>query len=278
MNREGSFFPKIIGVLNITPDSFSDGGDFFSPDLALEKARQMIADGVDMIDVGAESTAPSSPPVSAEEEWERLKEILPSLLSLGVPLFLDTKKASVARKFFERGGTLLNDVSGFRIDTEEKIKLFQEFPTAKAVLMFSQKKERAITSSEDFSKNPQTVLEGILQFFTDQLSFLEQQGIARNRFFLDPGMGAFLSQNPQVSFYVLKHLSDLCKFGLEVVVGTSRKSFLAPVSDPKDPKNRLIASVVSALLAAQNGAAFLRVHDVKATREGLLTYYSVENA
>jgi dihydropteroate synthase len=270
--------PKIIGILNVTPDSFSDGGDFFSPDLALKKARKMIADGADMIDIGGESTAPNSLPVSADEEWLRLKNILPSLLSLGVPIFLDTKKALIARKFFEMGGSLLNDVSGFRVDKEEKIQLFRDFPSARAVLMFSQQKHRAISSSEHFEKDPESVLKDICNFFIAQLSFLEKRGLVRSRFFLDPGMGAFLSHNPDVSFFVLNHLSDLCKLGMEIVVGTSRKSFLAMVSDPKDPKKRLVASVVSALLAAKNGANFLRVHDVQATKEALLTYCAIKNA
>ncbi|MEI7511632.1 MAG: dihydropteroate synthase [Candidatus Peregrinibacteria bacterium] len=265
--------PLLMGILNITPNSFSDGGMFVNPQKALERAEEMMRQGADIIDMGSESTAPGNASISAEEEWERLQDILPTLLEKKMPISLDTKKASIAEKFFALGGTILNDVSGLQEDQEEKIALLKKYPQTNLICMFS----RNLSTLPDFLEGEEAkIWDEILPFFQEKIALFASHGIAKKRLIIDPGMGGFISKNPAVSFEILKNLSQLQVFGLPILVGTSRKSFLRAVSDPVNPQNRLIASVVSSLLAAQNGAHILRVHDVQETKEAWETWRKMQ--
>lgn len=259
---------KIFGILNITPDSFSDGGDFLSPKKAVHAAQRMIQEGADIIDIGAESTAPDNKKISHEEEWQRLEKIFPALREKNLikKISLDSYKSKTWEKFLELGGEILNDVSGLETDQEEKIFLLKKYPQAKVILMFSQD-----ISQPDPKNLEEIIMKDIKKFFTEKILLLQKNGIEKSRIILDPGMGGFLSTNPKISFEVIARLKELEIFNCQILVGTSRKSFLREVSHPTDPTKRKIASVVSGLLAVQNGANFLRVHDVVETREGLDT-------
>jgi dihydropteroate synthase len=256
--------PVLVGVLNITPDSFSDGGDFLDPQTALSRAKQMITEGADMIDIGAESTAPHNTEISPEEEWHRLKNILPILLKNNFPISLDSQKYQTWEKFFALGGEMVNDVSGLKKDTPEKIALLQKYPEIKVVIMFS----RDITPKEP-ENFPEKILEEIEQFFAEKIELLKNAGISKERIVLDTGMGGFLSKNPEISFAVLKNLSRFTNLGCPLFIGTSRKSFLANVSQKPNPADRLVSSIVSSMVAVQNGADYIRVHDVAEMKEAL---------
>lgn len=259
---------QIVGVLNITPDSFSDGGNFLSPENALARAEEMLKEGADIIDVGAESTAPHNTDISEQEEWERLQNILPILLEKKIPISLDSQKPVTWEKFLELGGEMINDVSGLGKNKEEqrKISLLQKFPNSKIVIMFS--RDISAPDPENLEKN---ILPEIFEFFCQKILLLENAGIQKSRIILDPGMGGFLSKNPEISFLVLKKFQKFLELGCELYLGTSRKSFLSEVSQTNSPEKRVISSVVSSLVGVQNGASYVRVHDVKEMREGLET-------
>ncbi len=253
-----------MGILNLTPDSFSDGGFFESPSKALLQAKKMMEEGADCIDVGGESTAPNASKISASEEWSRIGDILKVLMAEKIPCSLDSYKSETWERFLQLGGTFLNDVSGMGEESEKKWNLLQQFPTARVVVMFSQ---------NHFSEmlTPENVVSAILSFFTSILKTAEEKGIEKTRIILDPGMGGFLSSDPNVSFTVIRGLSSLCAFKCDILIGTSRKSFLRVVSDPTNPANRDLASVITSLSALENGATWVRVHNVQMMREGIFT-------
>lgn len=260
-----------MGVLNVTPDSFSDGGDFFSPAQALTQAEQMMAQGADFLDVGAESSAPNSPEVSLDEEWRRLKDILPELARRHIPFSVDTWKSAIAQRALDLGAEMINDVTGLRGDPE-MAAVIAAFPEACVCIMYS-KDTSARTTMQDFQE--EDIIQKISLFFEERLQYAQKIGIRKEKILLDPGMGAFLSSNPEKSFEVLQRLQGFQKFDCSLLIGTSRKGFLKTVSDQKNHKNRVIASIVSALVAIQNGARIVRVHDVKETREALNVWQKV---
>jgi len=273
-----SHFPQIIGLLNISPDSFSDGGDFLEPEKALKRAEEMLKEGADIIDIGAESTAPHNIPISAEEEWKRLTNILPILLEKKIPISLDSQKSEIWEKFlklsqqYEVKQVMINDVSGLgrtlknREEEQKKIQLLQKFPNTKIVIMFSRD-----ISEPDPEHLSEIIVSEISEFFLQKIQVLEHAGIQKSRIILDTGMGGFLSKNPEISFTVIKNFQKFLGLGCELYIGTSRKSFLSEVSGNISPEKRVISSVVSSLIGIQNGASYVRVHDVKEMKEGLET-------
>lgn len=294
---QANYKTQLMGVLNITPDSFSDGGAFVSLEQALAHAEQMIEEGAHILDIGAESTAPNARPIDAETEWKRLEAILPPLFKLcgerKIAISLDTQKASVAKQFLElasrsfaqknqnppyppsKGGVMeslfINDVSAF--GDPEMPSVIAEYGVP-VVLVFSKE------GSAYYEKPYHDILAEIRAFFEEKIMMAKRAGIPSKKVVLDPGMGAFLSSDPTKSFFVLKHLKKLKEWFPEqqLLVGTSRKSFLRAVSHPTDPKKRLMASVISALWAAEHGADILRVHDVAETREALDTFFAIQDA
>lgn len=271
--------PQIVGILNLTPNSFSDGGDFLNSEIAIRESEKMLQSGAKILDLGAESTAPNSPPVSEEEESKRLFPILQKVILLkkkyDFAISIDTYKSGIAQRALQEGADMINDVTAFRGDPKmsEVVARFD----ARVILMFS-KNDSART---DFSKTEyEDIFATLEDFFVERIEVAKNAGIAEEKIILDPGMGAFLSADPAVSFAVLKNLNRLkSKFPKhEILAGTSRKSFLREVSDAENPKNRLMASVISALWAGENGADFLRVHDVPETAEALQTWHQIQNA
>lgn len=254
-----------MGVLNCTPDSFSDGGDFISPANAVAQAQQMIAQGASIIDIGGESTAPHATKVSAEIEWGRIESVLRNIADLSINVSLDSYKAEIWEKALSINPFLwLNDVSGLQTELEKKIALLKRFPLSRVVVMFS----RSLPYKSD---SLPLLLDSIDMFFQKTLTFLLENGISLERIILDPGMGGFLSPDPKASFCVLQNLSRFQKYKCPLLIGTSRKSFLREVSHPSDPKQRQIASVITSTEAWKNGASIIRVHDVLETNEALQT-------
>lgn len=260
--------PQIMSILNVTPDSFSDGGEFENAKKAYEYTKKLIVEGANIIDVGGESSAPGSSDVCPEEEWKRIAPILEKIIPLGVPVSVDTWKSKIAQKALDAGVQIINDITAFRGD-KKMISVVQQ-SDCKIVIMYS-KNTSARTTLEE--KKYDDVIREVGDFFEERLSFAKRNGIQSDRIILDTGMGAFLSSNPEVSFETLHRLPEIKqRFPKhKILIGTSRKGFLKHLCFGKNAKDRLIPSVVSSLIAIQNGADIVRVHDTKEMKEAIDT-------
>ena len=244
-----------MGVLNVTPDSFSDGGAFIAPESALAQARRMIAEGADIIDIGAESTRPyGSEPVSAEEEVRRLQPVLPEVVALGVPVSIDSMKSPVVAWALGQGAVIANDIWGLQRD-ERMARLLAEHKLPVIVMHNRDRADPAIDIMKD-----------IAAFFTRSLDVAAKAGISTENIVLDPGIG--FGKTPEQSMTALARLDELRAFGLPLLVGASRKRFISSVS-PSEPQQRLGGSIAAHLIAAQNGAKIIRSHDVAETVQAL---------
>jgi dihydropteroate synthase len=243
--------PSVMGVLNVTPDSFSDGGVHFEPDVAADAARRMISEGAAIVDVGGESTRPGSAGVSADEE---LRRVVPVLDRLGgeLPLSIDTSKAAVAREALERGAILVNDVTALRGDPE--IAGVVAEAGAYLCLMHMQGEPRTMQQEPRYDD----VAAEVTAFLEERLAFAVAQGIPEERICLDPGIG--FGKTVAHNLELVRRLDVLLALGRPVLVGFSRKSSLRTLTSSDD---LLGASVAAALAAFERGATILRVHDVK---------------
>lgn len=248
--------PIVMGILNLTPDSFADGGRFIDAAAALAHAERMIAEGADIIDVGAESTRPypGMQPVSADEELARLMPVLPQVIALGVPVSIDTMKADVAARALGLGAVIVNDVWGLQRDPEMAgVVAAHDVPVV-------------VTHNREAVDPALDILADIEAFFSRSLEIAWSAGIARNRIVLDPGVG--FGKTPQQSLAAIAGIRRLRDFGLPLLIGLSRKRFINAVS-PSAPEDRLPGSLAGAVLAVLEGAAIVRVHDVAETVQAL---------
>ncbi|MFO1518903.1 MAG: dihydropteroate synthase [bacterium] len=250
----------VMGILNVTPDSFSDGGFYHSPQVALQRALQMEEEGADLIDLGAESTRPGAAEISVSEEWRRLSPVLEALQGkLKVPLSLDTRKAEIARRALPLGVALINDVSGFAWDPE--MLPFLRESRVPAVLMHSRGTPETMGKLTQYG----SVVKEVFGFLEARLQELEEKGVERKRLVVDPGFG--FAKTPEQNVELLSHLKRFQEWGRPVLVGLSRKSFLDKYFAPSlSPGERGGATEVAHTLAVLRGANILRVHDVKAAR------------
>jgi dihydropteroate synthase len=248
--------PIVMGILNLTPDSFADGGRFVDPATALAHAERMIAEGADIIDVGAESTRPypGMRPVSAEEELARLMPVLPQVIALGVPVSVDTLKAEVAARALAAGAVIVNDVWGLQRDPEmASVVAAQDVPII-------------VTHNRETVDPALDIIADIEAFFSRSLEIAWTAGIGRERIVLDPGIG--FGKTPQQSLAAIAGIPRLRDFGLPLLIGLSRKRFINAVS-PSKPQDRLAGSLAGAVLSVLDGAAIVRVHDVAETVQAL---------
>jgi dihydropteroate synthase len=245
-----------MGVVNVTPDSFSDGGRFLDPQRAIEHARQLAADGADILDIGAESTRPygGAAAVSREEELRRLAPVLPEVTALGVPVSIDTMKASIASVALAAGASIVNDVWGLQRDPDMASVVAEH-----AVPVI-------IMHNRDAADPAIDIMADIMAFFARSLAIAEHAGIARDTIVLDPGVG--FGKTPQQSITAIARLGELKSFGLPVLIGASRKRFIDSIS-PARPDQRLGGSIVSHHVAVENGATIVRTHDVAETVQAL---------
>lgn len=256
-------FPAVMGVLNVTPDSFSDGGKFVAPEQALAQAKRMIAEGADILDVGAESTRPyGSTPVTADEELQRLQNILPEVVALGIPVSIDTLKAPVAAWALGKGAKIANDVWGLQRDT------------GMARVIADHNAQVVIMHNRDSADASIDIMQDIVTFFTRSLDIAAKAKIPSANIVLDPGIGFGKTQDQ--SMMVLARLDELQQFGLPLLVGASRKRFIATVT-PSEPHQRLGGSIAAHLLAAQRGAKIIRAHDVAETVQALRVASAIED-
>jgi dihydropteroate synthase len=255
----------VMGVLNVTPDSFSDGGHFLDPQRAIAQAERLAVEGADIIDVGGESSRPyfGAVPASLEDEFTRLTPVLPSVTALGVPVSIDTMKAKVAAWAIETGAGIINDVWGLQRDPDMATVVAEH--STPVVLMHNRDRVDAAID----------IMADIEAFFTRSLDIAARAGIAPDRIVLDPGIG--FGKTPAQSMIAIARLERLKAFGLPLLVGASRKRFIDAVS-PAPPDQRLGGSISAHLLAVENGAAIVRVHDVAETLQALRVAAAIRDA
>jgi dihydropteroate synthase len=255
--------PAVMGVLNVTPDSFSDGGQFIAPEHALAQARRMISEGADIIDIGAESTRPyGAQPVSAEEELQRLRPVLGRVVGLGAPVSIDSMKSAVVAWALGAGAAIANDVWGLQRDPD-MAKVVAEH---RAPVIVMHNRDRADATID--------IMQDIAAYFARSLDIAAQAGIAESQLVLDPGIG--FGKTPEQSLRVLARLDELRRFGLPLLVGASRKRFISTVA-PSQPDQRLGGSIAAHVAAARTGARMIRTHDVSETVQALRVAAAIED-
>lgn len=256
-------FPAVMGILNITPDSFSDGGAFLDPDRALAYAKAMIAAGADSLDIGAESTRPyGATPVTAQDELARLGPILPKVAALGVPVSIDSMKAQVTAWALDNGAAMANDVWGLQRDADmARVVAERDVPVV-------------VMHNRDAADPAIDIMKDIAAYFSRSLELAAKAGIAQANIVLDPGIG--FGKTPEQSMTVLARLDELCQFGMPLLVGASRKRFIDTVT-PSQPHQRLGGSLAAHLMAAERGASIIRAHDVTETVQALKVQAAIKN-
>ncbi|MCQ4145510.1 MULTISPECIES: dihydropteroate synthase [Vogesella] len=260
--------PLLMGILNVTPDSFSDGGSYNRLDAALAHAERLLADGADILDIGGESTRPGAPYVSPEEELQRVLPLLERLAALQVPLSLDTRRTSVMRAALQAGAVdLINDVSALEDDGALALVAAANVGIC---LMHKQGNPDTMQQQPDYAD----VVQEVGSYLARRIELCLAHGIARDRLLADPGFG--FGKTLEHNLDLLRALPQLeVLAGAPLLVGMSRKSMLGAITGEQQPDQRLGASVAAALLAAQRGAKVIRVHDVKATHQALQVWQAL---
>lgn len=249
----------VMGILNVSPDSFYDGKRYTDTKKAAARAERMASEGADIIDVGGESTKPGSEPISIEEELKRTIPVIEALSSeIDVPISIDTYKSEVARKALDAGASIVNDISGLRFD-KNTAKVAAEYDVP-VIIMHMQGTPR------DMQKNPHydDVMGEIISFFRQQVKFALNSGIDENNIIIDPGIG--FGKTVEHNLKIIKKLREFKILGLPILVGTSRKSFIGFTLNQENPKDRLEGSLASVAAGIMNGADIVRVHDVRESK------------
>jgi dihydropteroate synthase len=257
--------PLVMGILNVTPDSFSDGGQFLDPATAIVHAGEMTRQGADILDIGAESTRPygGAAPVSADDEMARLAPVLPAVIKFGLPVSIDTIKASIAAWALDLGAAMVNDVWGLQRDP------------GMAPLVAKHGVPVIVMHNRETADSTIDIVADVLAFFSRSLEIAARAGIDRENIVLDPGIG--FGKTPEQSITCLARLAEFRRFGLPLLVGASRKRFINTVT-PSAPDERIGGSIAAHLLAVQKGAAIVRAHDVAETVQALRVAAAIEDA
>ncbi len=265
----------VMGILNVTPDSFYDGGKYYDIEDALNRARKMIDDGADIIDVGGESTRPNSRCVSADEEIRRVVPLIKEVSKeTKIPISIDTYKAEVADKAIQAGAQIINDISGLQADTEMvRVAVAHNTPI---IIMHIKGRPH------DFPKDPvyAELIPEVISFLESRIEFSLKSGIAHNKIIIDPGIG--FGKGVKHNIEILRQLNRFKCMNLPIMIGTSRKSFIDKILEPSDDINikennsRLIGTLVTLIIAVSNGANIVRVHDVKEAVQVIKMYRTIE--
>jgi dihydropteroate synthase len=263
----------IMGVLNVTPDSFSDGGIYYAKGSALQQAERLVADGADIIDVGGESTRPGAQPVSLQEEMDRVLPIVEAIRStLSVSISVDTRKFELAREAVRAGASIINDISG---GTDVRLLELMRGSTAQLVLMHMRGTPENMQQDPTY---PKGVVPEVRAFLAERVRAFREAGVSKERLWVDPGIGFGKSLTHNLE--LLRGIKDLAAVGGRLVIGTSRKAFLAQLlGDPKtDFAAREAGTLASNLWARSHGASVFRVHDVANMKRALTTWAAMESA
>lgn len=257
-------FPfRLMGIVNVTPDSFSDGGRYLEPQAAIEHGRALVSEGAEIVDVGGESTRPGAEPVSARDERERVQPVIEGLAAAqtGAQISIDTSKASIARAALASGASFVNDVSALRADPEMAGVVADS--GADCCLMHMLGEPRTMQRDPRY----EDVMDDVKAFLEERLAFAVCEGISEQRVLLDPGIG--LGKTIEHNLELLRRLDELVAVGRPVVIGTSRKSFLGRIGGDPPGSRRLAGTLASNVLALERGASVFRVHEVAPMRAAL---------
>ena len=249
-----------MGIVNVTPDSFSDGGRFFEHGDAIAHGRKLAEDGADLVDVGGESTRPGAEPVGAEEERRRVIPVVEALAAEGIVVSVDTTKAAVARPALEAGAAVVNDVSAFRFDPE--LAGLTAAAGATCVLMHMLGEPRTMQDDPRYGD----VVAEVAAFLEERLAFAVAEGVPEDRVWLDPGIG--FGKTSEHNLELLRRLDEIAALGRPVVIGTSRKSFLGRLTG-RGEEGRLAGTLATNVMALERGASVFRVHDVAEVGDAL---------
>jgi dihydropteroate synthase len=257
-----------MGVVNVTPDSFFDGGKFAGPSQAIVHARSLIDEGADILDLGGESTRPGAQPVTLDEERRRVLPVVEALADCGVPVSVDTQKPALMREALAAGAAMINDINAFCAEGA-----LEAVADSQAAVCFMHKQG----DPQNMQHNPQyeDVIGEVLAYLQLRADAAQRAGITRGRLVIDPGFG--FGKLHQHNLALLRKLGRFAVLGLPVLAGLSRKSMLGRITG-REVGARVFASVAAALIAVQNGAAIVRVHDVAATRDALAVWEEVKSA
>jgi dihydropteroate synthase len=261
--------PLIMGVVNITPDSFSDGGRFLDPGRAAAHARQLVEEGADILDIGGESSRPGAAAVPLEEERRRVLPVLEELAGGTVPVSVDTRKPVMMREAIAAGASMVNDITA--LSSAESLDAVRKSQAA-VCLMHMQGEPGTMQTNPTY----RDVAREVRDFLAARVAVAEAAGIARDRIVADPGFG--FGKTAEHNLVLLRSLAEFGLLGVAVLAGLSRKATLGKITGRDRPEDRVHASVAAALIAAQNGAHILRVHDVAATRDALAIWQAVKIA
>lgn len=255
----------VMGILNVTPDSFSDGGDFVEADAANKRGIEMFGEGADIVDVGGESTRPGAIPVAEKDELDRVLPVVEELSKHG-PVSIDTSKPQVARRCIAAGAKILNDVTGFSSDQMRKVAAESDVSVC---TMHMRGEPRTMQDNPKYDD----VVADVREFLRHRASELQAAGVKKDAIWLDPGIG--FGKTVEHNLELLSRLSEIADLGYPVLVGVSRKSFIGKITGEGDPRERLGGSLAAACAAVQQGARLLRVHDVRQTVQFLQVWAAV---
>jgi len=253
--------PLVMGVLNVTPDSFSDGGCFFSPARASDRFQRLVDDGAEIVDIGGESSRPGAEPVDVGEEWRRLGPVLSHVAgNSSIPISVDTYKAEIARRALDSGASIINDISALRFDPD--MAGVVAATGASLILMHMQGTPHSMQQHPVYAD----VVQEIKAFLVERAETAMAAGVEREKIIVDPGIG--FGKTVVHNLVILRRLAEISEMDFSVLIGASRKSFIGKISGV-DEQNRLPGSLAAAVLAARAGAQIVRVHDVRDTRRAL---------
>ncbi len=257
-----------MGVVNVTPDSFSDGGRYYSAEQAIEHAKKLIDEGADILDIGGESTRPGSVSVSIEEELDRVIPVLKAITGSDIPISIDTSKSEVMHHAIESGATIINDINA--LQAPDALQTVASNNHVSVCLMHMQ------GSPINMQANPKyiDIVTEVKKFLQERINTAKAAGISQERLIIDPGFG--FGKTLLHNLELLHHLDSFTDLGVPILAGLSRKSMLGAITG-NDVNNRIHESIAAALLAVIKGARIVRVHDVKATREALAIYHAMHH-
>ncbi len=262
--------PIIMGIVNVTPDSFSDGGEFFSAEHAIEHGLQLLEEGAHILDVGGESTRPNADTISVDDEIERVIPVIEGLADKAPYISIDTRNSETMKGAIGCGANIANDISGLRHDINSiSVAADANVPVC---IMHMQ------GTPQDMQNRPEyeNVIDEILSFFEERLGFCEKNGVSKDKVILDPGIG--FGKTLEHNLSILGNMDAFHRFGCPVMLGASRKSFIGAITGDNNPKNRLAGSLAAALSGLDQGVQIFRVHDVKETRQAFNVHQAVRSA